>query len=151
MTEMTVSSDVAAPVQRVWAIITDLEGTADTITAITAVERLDDGDGFGVGTRWRETRTMFGREATEEMEVTAIELKSSYTVEADARGAHYRSTVSVEPRGDGTRLSMTFGAEPTGTMSKVMAATIGKLFEGSMRKALQQDLTEIAAAAEQAG
>lgn len=149
MAEMFVSVDVAAPVARVWAVVCDLEAASDIITAITRVERLDDGEGFGVGTRWRETRTMFGREATEVMEVTTIEPERSYTVEADARGAHYRTIVGIEPHGERTRLSMTFGAEPTGSVSKVMAATIGKLFERSTRKALQQDLTDIAAAAEQ--
>ena len=91
---------------------------------------------------------MFGREATEVMEVTHIEPGASYTVEAEAKGAHYRSTLRVDGAGEGSRLSMTFAAEPSSTGSRLMAATIGKLFEGSTRKALQQDLTDIAAAAE---
>ena len=45
-------------------------------------------------------------------------------------------------------ITMTFGAEPTGTVSKVFAGTIGKLFEGGTRKALVRDLDDIAVVAE---
>ena len=148
MRELTVSQEVAADPESVWAIITDLDGFERTISAIEEIERLDGGDGFGVGTRWRETRKMFGRTATEEMEVTSIDDGRSYVTEADSHGAHYRTIMSVEPSGsDGSRLSTTFGAEPHGLVTKVAAATVGRLFERATRKALEQDLAEIAAAA----
>ncbi len=148
MRELTVSQEVAADPEAVWAIITDLDGFERTISAIEEIERLDGGDGFGVGTRWRETRKMFGRTATEEMEVTSIDDGRSYVTEADSHGAHYRTVMSVEPSGsDGSRLSTTFGAEPQGLVTKVVAATVGRLFERATRKALEQDLAEIAAAA----
>ena len=150
MAGISVERAVAAPPSVVWGIITDLDRSAGVIASITAIERIDEGTGFGVGTRWRETRTLFGRQATEVLEVTAIEDGRSYTVEADSRGAHYRSVLSVEPDGAGSRLSMSFEAEPSGTVAKLMAATIGRLFEGSTRKALKQDLDDIAAAAEAA-
>jgi carbon monoxide dehydrogenase subunit G len=150
MAGTSVERAVAAPPALVWEIITDLDRSAATIRSISSLERLDGGSGFGVGTRWRETRTMFGRQATEELVVSAIDEGRSYTVEADPRGAHYRSTLSVAPDGAGARLTMTFAAEPSGSLAKVFAATIGRLFEGSTRKALQQDLDDIAAAAEAA-
>jgi len=135
----------------VWALVTDLEGSEQIISGITRIERLDAGPGFGIGTRWRETRVLFGREAVEEMEVTAIEPERSYTVEADGRGAHYRSVLTVEPSGEGTVLSMTFGGEPIGLAARIMAATAGRLFEGATRKAFERDLADIAAAAESKG
>jgi carbon monoxide dehydrogenase subunit G len=149
MRELTVTQDVDAGPESVWAIITDLDAFERTISAIEKVERLDDGTGFGVGTRWRETRTMFGRTATEEMEVTSIDDNRSYVTEANSHGAHYRTVMTVEPVASGkSRLSTTFGAEPHGMVTKVVAATIGRLFERSTRKALEQDLAEIAAAAQ---
>jgi carbon monoxide dehydrogenase subunit G len=149
MPGISVSRDVAAPPARVWDIVTDLDRSADVISGIDSVERLDGGGAFGVGTRWRETRTMFGRQATEGMSVTAMEPGRSYTVEADSRGAHYRSTVGVEPRGaDASRLSMTFAGEPSGAVAKVLAATVGRVFDRATRKALARDLDDIAAAAE---
>ncbi len=147
-TEIICERDVAAPAERVWDMITDLDGAAEVISGIDAVERLDSGEAFAVGTRWRETRTLFGRQATEEMEVTAIAPGRSYTVESRSRGMHYRSTMSVDPVAEGrSRLSMTFAGEPAGAVSKMLAATIGRLFVGATRRALQQDLDDIAEAA----
>ncbi len=120
MREIKLTRTVAAPPQRLWEVVTDLDSVSRHISGISRIERLDGGNGFEVGTRWRETRTMFGREATEEMEVTGLEPGRSYTVEADGRGA----------------------------LARVLAATIGRLFEGATRKALQRDLDEMAAAAE---
>lgn len=133
----------------VWAVLVDLEGSVDTLSAITKIERLDDGDDFGVGTRWVETRVMFGKEATEEMVVTAVDEGHSYTVEAESRGSHYTSVMSVEPAADGgSTVRMTFGAEQEGVVGKVLAQTLGRAFAGATRKAIQQDLVEIGAAAE---
>ena len=147
MTVMKVERDVAAPAETVWAICTDLERTVDVISAITALDRTDGGSGFGVGTAWRETRVMFGREATESMVVTGIDEGRSYIVESTSRGVRYKSVMLVEPTADGCRLVWEFGAEPLTTSAKLMSV-VGKLFEGSTRKALMADLDDIAAAAE---
>lgn len=148
MSEMKLSRDVAADAGTVWRLVIDLDRAPEVISGIQRVERLDGGD-FGVGTRWRETRVMLGREATEELEVTAMSPGRSYTVEADSRGVHYRSTMSVVPLGaDRSRLEMTFADQPRGPGAKVLGATIGRLFEAQTRKALQRDLDDLAAAAE---
>ena len=147
MSVMTVQRDVAAPAEKVWAICTDLDGTKEVISAITALERTDGGSGFGVGTAWRETRVMFGREATESMAVTQVDEGRSYVVESLSRGVLYRSVMRVEPKGDGCTLSWEFGAEAQSTSAKLMSL-LGKLMEGSTRKALMADLDDIAAAAE---
>ena len=147
--EIALNRDVDAPAERVWQIITDLEGSERVVSGIGDVQILAGEDEFGVGTRWRETRTMFGKQATEEMEVTALAPGCSYDVEAESHGVRYLSTHTVEALGDGRcRLSMTFGAEPQGTMARVMAATMGRLFVGATKKALRRDLDDIAAAAE---
>jgi carbon monoxide dehydrogenase subunit G len=141
--------DTTADPADVWAVVTDLEGSVDTLSGVTAIERLDGSDGFEVGTRWRETRAMFGREASEELVVTAVEPGRSYTVAADNRGTHYTSVLSVEPTDAGARIRMTFGAEQAGRLGRLMARTVGRAFESATRKALEQDLADIAAAAEE--
>ena len=152
MNEMRLGRDVNASASRLWETVTDLDRSPQVLSGVDSVERLDGGGGLRVGTRWRETRTMLGRQATEEMEVTHLSPGRSYTVQADSRGAHYESTVSVEPLNDHrSRLSMTFAAAPNGLIARAFATTIGRLFEGATRKALQKDLDDLAAAAEQSG
>ena len=53
----------------------------------------------------------------------------------------------VEPAEEGSRLSWEFGAEPQSTSAKLMSV-VGRLFEGQTKKALLQDLDDIARAAE---
>ena len=146
--ELAVSQDSVASPDNVWRVLTDLDNAAATIAAIEKIERLDGGSGFAVGTSWRETRTMFGRTATEDMTVTELDPGRSYTTEARSHGAFYRSTLLVEPIEGGSRITMAFGAEPKSAFARFFAVTIGRLFDSYTRKALAKDLTDIAAAAE---
>ena len=140
---------VTAPASVVWSIMIDLDGSATTISAIQSIEILSEATEFGVGTRWRETRTMFGKQATETMWISEVEPGTSYVARAESNGAKYTTLMKVvDTASDSSEVSMDFSAEPTGTMSKLMGATVGKLFEGATRKALAQDLDDIAAAAE---
>ena len=150
MQDVEVRRHVAAPAQRVWDVATDLAGAPRVVRAIDAVEVLTPGP-FGVGTRWRETRTMMGRSATEEMTVTAVDPQRSYRVEAASRGAHYVSTFAFTPSADGgTDVTTTFGGRPTSTLARVLGAVTAPLARRAVTKALAQDLDDIAVAAERA-
>ncbi|HBX76386.1 MAG TPA: carbon monoxide dehydrogenase, partial [Acidimicrobiaceae bacterium] len=59
----SVSRDIRASSETVWNLLVDMDSWVEVIQAIEVVERLDAVPGFGVGTRWRETRTMFGKKA----------------------------------------------------------------------------------------
>jgi carbon monoxide dehydrogenase subunit G len=146
--ELQVSREIAASSEQVWALITDLDGSPRLLSAVTGVERLD-GPAFGVGTGWRETRVMLGREATEEMEVTAVDEGRRYEVLADAGSTDYRSVMAVRPLGeDRCRLSMSFAAASSSVLGRLAAATVGRLFQKATRKMLEQDLADIATTAE---
>jgi uncharacterized membrane protein len=150
MQDVEVRRHVTAPVQRVWDVATDLAGSPEVVRGIDAVEVLTPGP-FGVGTRWRETRTMMGRSATEEMTVTAVEPQRSYRVEAASRGAHYVSTFAFTPSADGgTDVTVTFGGRPTSTVARVLGAVTAPLGRRAVTRALEQDLHDIAVAAERA-
>ena len=139
---------VAAPVERVWELATDLAGAPGVVRGIEAVEVLTPGP-FGVGTRWRETRRVFGRSATEEMTVTAVEPHRSYTTEASGPGVRYVSGFAFAPTADGgTEVTATFGAEPTTTVSRVLGTLTAPLGRRAIAKALEQDVDDIATAAE---
>lgn len=140
---------VKASPEKVFAVATDFANAASRIKGIKKLEVLTQGP-VGLGTRFRETRVMFGKEASETMEVTAFDPPRSYTLSAASHGCSYLSTVSVAPEGAGSRLSMTFAGTPLTVGAKVMSALMGWMIVGSCRKAMQQDLADIGAAAESA-
>lgn len=146
--KLEATREIAAPPEIVWQIVTNIANSSNVISGIESVEVLEGLD-FGVGTRWRETRIMFGRAATEEMTVTAVDPGRSYTTEAGNRGAQYLSVLTVERVSEvASRLTMTFSAEATTLPSRILTATIGKLLIGATRKALEADLADLASAAE---
>jgi hypothetical protein len=89
---------IEAPIEKVWVLATDIGRWPEATSGVERVELLTDGD-FGESTRWRETRQMFGREATEEMSVSAVDPGRCYTVEAENHGVRYVSTFSFTATG----------------------------------------------------
>jgi hypothetical protein len=150
MSSLNVTQNIAADSGVVWSIVVGMDRWVETIEAIEMVERLDDGAEFGLGTKWRETRTMFGKKATEEMEISEFEAGVRYATVAESHGSKYYSEMRVDPTEAGCRLSMNFRGEPQTLLTKIADATVGRLFMGATRKALAKDLADIAAAAEQA-
>lgn len=148
-TSVVVERRVDASPGRVWESITDLRDMPRVLSGVERVEVLTEG-GFGVGTRWRETRRMLGKEATEVMTVTECEPPDRYVTVADSHGMHYVSEITLTPDGTGaTTLRMRFSARPVrgrrpGFLAKLMARFGAK----AVAKALTKDLTEIANAVE---
>lgn len=144
---ITVSEKINAPRERVWDLITDSDSWVEMISGIKSVEVLEKPSNGVVGLKWREKREMFGKEATETMWVTAAEPGHWYETNALNHGMAYTSRLSVAELGDGTTLTMTFDAKPTTFAAKLMMP-ISMMFNGAVRKALQKDLSDIRAAAE---
>ncbi|WP_062461100.1 SRPBCC family protein [Demequina soli] len=142
---------IGASVERVWEILTDLDYATEVLPSIVALERLE-GDGYAVGVRWRETRKMWGREETEEMVVTVADAPVATTIRAESRGTEYVTVYTLEPAGDGTRLVCDFTAETPspGPAQRLGWLLFGKAGMRATRKALEDDLAHIAAAAEAA-
>ncbi|MGW6910498.1 SRPBCC family protein [Streptomyces sp. NPDC054940] len=139
---------VAAGQGPVWEALTDLRGMERVLSGVTKVEVLTDG-AFGVGTRWRETRRMFGKEATEEMWVTACDPPERYVVEAESHGTRYISEWVLRADGPSvTTVGMTFTAVPSGGVTGLLAKILGGLGARAVRKAIAKDLDEVAAAVE---
>lgn len=145
--QLALEETIQAPQRIVWQILTDLEGAPRVIEAIKSVELLTSG-AFGKGTRFRETRVMFGREAVEEMEVTRFEAPRTYTVEANSCGAHFASTYTLREVGGATQLRLEIVTRPTTLLAKLMTP-LGLLMTGTMKKAIAKDNADIKRAAEQ--
>jgi carbon monoxide dehydrogenase subunit G len=146
---LTLERSIAAPPEVVWRVLTDLEAAPETLSGVARVERLA-GAGYTIGTRWRETRTMMGREETEEMEVVGIDDGRSTMIAAEARGMAYRTEFALDPTPEGTLLRMRFSGslQSPSWVQRVVARLTARLGVAMTRKMMQQDLDDIARAAE---
>ena len=139
MAEITVSTQVSAPLERVFEVYTEIDKAAERIPVIIALEVLSEGP-FGEGTRWRETRVMFKKEATEEMWVTGFDPPKSYTVEAESHGMRYSTLFSFTPEGDGTKVTWAFSGTALTLGTKIMSPIFNLLLKGTMKKCMLRDL-----------
>ncbi|MBL8857327.1 MAG: SRPBCC family protein [Planctomycetes bacterium] len=146
MLKLKCSRQVAAPPARVFQLATDLRNAPGRVKAIKKMEVLTDGP-IGKGTRFRETRVMFGKEATEVMEIVTFDPPRGYVVEATSHGCHYRTEFRVTPAGEGTEFEMLFEGRPLTFMARVMG-TLMKPLSRMMVKQCLKDLDDIADAAE---
>lgn len=129
---------IPAPVEDVFRRSTDFAGAPATMRGIQAVELLTPGP-VGLGTRFRETRVMLGKQATEEMEVTAFDPPRSYVLGAENHGMRYRTELAMEPQRGGTRLTLRFEAVPTTLVARVLSLLmrpLARMAMGEMRKDL---------------
>lgn len=149
MASAKVEKIIKAPVERVFELATDLRNAPGRISRILKMEVLTEGP-VGTGTRFRETRKIFGKEHTEEMEITEFESPARYVVKAESAGCLYRTEFLFSPEGDGTKLVMSFEATPVTLAAKLMAPMM-KSMMGSVVKECDQDLEDIKTAAESSG
>ena len=151
MKTMTIDTMIEATPDTVWAFVGDPASWPETMSAITRVEVLTDGE-VGVGTRFAETRVMFGREATEEMTIAAYEPPHRMLFQAESGGTKYESVMRLEPaEGGRTRAVFEFTASPQALSARVLGAVFAPLMKGSLCKAIEGDLADIKAACEGEG
>ncbi len=146
--KIEVQTDIAGSKEDVWRVITDIDGCADTIRGIEKIEILERPDSGLVGLKWRETRKMFGKIATEIMWITDVKEHEYYQTRAESHGSVYVSTLSIAERDSGVTLTMRFGATPQTLASKIMSATLGRMFKGATVKAVREDLHDVKVAVE---
>lgn len=146
--KITDSITINTPVEKVFETFTSLDKATERVEGITNIEILDGPAIMQVGTKWRETRVMFGKEATEVMWVTELTLNQSYTVEASSHGAKYITTYTFTSNGDSTDVQFSFEGTPLNTSARIMSI-VSKLFIGATKKALRKDLEDLKRAAEQ--
>lgn len=144
MPTCTLIKQVGAPPERVFAFLADMNNWAKSISAIKKIEVLTPGP-VGKGTRFKETRVMFGKEATETMEITEWDPPRGHTIEADSCGARFISTISIERSGGGSTITMHTRTVAQTFLAKLFAP-LGYLMMGMMKKAMQKDLDDLAEA-----
>ncbi|MGE0479682.1 MAG: SRPBCC family protein [Phycisphaerae bacterium] len=144
MARFQMSQQIAAPVDETFRVFTDFRNAAGRVRGITALEVLTDGP-IGVGTRFRETRVIMNRTATETMEVTRFEPNKLYSVGCDSCGARYDSTFRFTPQAGGTRVDFEMEARGTTWFAKLMSALMGWMVRGMIEKCFRQDIDDLKA------
>lgn len=150
--ELTVKRVILASRKRVWSALTDLGAAPEIFRSVTRVEVLD-GQRFAKGTRWRETRRVFGKEETQTYEVSDSQPPRSTTVTSRSGGVDYRKVYTLEKTDEGTLLTLCFGAShPDPNLLQRLTATLfGQVGAAVTTRQLTQDLADVAARAEQDG
>jgi len=146
--EVATSVVIHAPRPVVWKRITDIEHATQTIRGIEKVEILERPASGLVGLKWKETRTMFGKTATEIMWITDAVEPEFYKTRAESHGAIYVSSLELAEKAGGTELTMRFSGEAVTTSARLMWILMGWMFKGATRKACAKDLGDIKAAVE---
>jgi uncharacterized protein YndB with AHSA1/START domain len=141
MATVRVSNQFAVPIERVFRYFSDVEHAPAHVSGIRKIEMLTPGP-FGLGTRWRETREVFGVPDSAEMEVTSFERNRTYTITHHKAGVRIDTLFWFEPSKDGTTVSVEFELDTAG-LPPGMLAPLNWAIEGKVRSVLGQDLADM--------
>ncbi len=146
MAQFTLTKRIAAPPAAVFAVVADVERMPTRIPEIKTVEMLTPGL-IGVGTKFKETRIMFGKEASETFEVVEYDPGRRLTLAAVSCGAEYRCEHRFVPDVGGTVLELEVRTRALTLFAKLITP-LGWLMAGVMKKAMAKDLDAVARAVE---
>jgi carbon monoxide dehydrogenase subunit G len=140
MSKVTVVSDIAAPVEKVFQHFTDIEHGAANVSGIKKIEMLTTG-GFELGARWRETREVLGPSDSAEMEVTSFERNRTYTITHHKGGVRIDTTFRFETLADRTKVSIEFELDTAG-LPPGFLAPLNWAIAGKVRDVIGHDLAD---------
>ena len=140
--KITSNIQIKAPIEKVFNVFSDLTTIGDRVKGINKLEVLEGSPQMTMGTKWKETRTMMGKEATEIMWVSEITPPNNYVVEAASHGTEYRSVYTFESDGGATNVTVEFSGKPISITAKLMNITT-ILFANSLKKMLLQDMKDL--------
>ncbi|MBO6575084.1 MAG: SRPBCC family protein [Rhodothermales bacterium] len=135
MASVTTSCHIQADPDAVFAVIGNCNRFAEAVPDITGIEVLSDVTS-GVGLRFRETRTMNGREADTVLEVTEYEPPNHIRIVADSHGTVWDSVFTVTPQNGGSELTLVMDARPHKLLSRLLVPFTMRMIGGALEKDL---------------
>jgi hypothetical protein len=141
--KIAIDIDIKAPKEKVWKVITDIENSGKIISGIDKIEILNKPKDTMIGLKWKETRTIFGKSATETMWITEALGNTYYKTRAESNGAIYRTILKLSEKENSTLLTMEFSSEAISMKGKIMAFIFGRMLSKSMKKLVEKDLIDI--------
>lgn len=128
------------PGEKVYKALLDLDAAKNWMQGFVGIHRLDDGP-MKVGSQWKETRKMFGKEATEHFEVVELNEPNKIVLRCDGtKGTtgkgEFVFTYRLTSLDDHTEI--TLDGEINGLTG--LTKLFGKMMAGSFKKACAKDL-----------
>ena len=143
--KVTCSIEINAPAKKVYDIFMDIEKLPERVDQITKVEIIYSEK----APHWIETRTIFGKEATEEMWTTEKTVGKSWTVEAESHGTHYITNHMLSESEGVTTMTLEFSGQAQSLGAKLMTP-LAAIMSRSVKKMLMADMQALKEAAEAA-
>ena len=140
MPTTTVTRTIDAAHERVFEAVADIENLPKVVPEVVEIELLSDG-APGVGTRFRETRTMKGRRVVTELEITEFIVNERVRMVADSHGTVWDSVFTVRGIGGRTELSLSMDARA----HKLLPKLLNPLIKGMVKKGLERYLDAVKA------
>ena len=135
MPRTIVTRTINARPEIVFQTVTDISRFSQAIPHITKVEFLSETK-IGVGTRFRETRLMNGKEAATDLEVTEYVEYDHVRIISDTHGTVWDTLFTVKPVEAGAELVMVMEARAHKFLPRIM----NPLVLGFIKKAIEADM-----------
>jgi len=132
---ITIERTIAAPAEKIFKTVAHIDEYSQAVPCITSFEFLSE-QHAGVGTRFRETRSMKGKRTTGEFEVTEYEPHGRVRIVTDSHGAVWDTVFQLQSSGDTTKLSMVMDARA----HKLLPKLLNPLLKGVIAKAVAEDM-----------
>jgi carbon monoxide dehydrogenase subunit G len=135
-----VKKSIQVPIQKAYTGLLDLDAAKHWMQGLVRMERLDDGP-MKIGSQWKETRKMYGKEASEHFEVVELHEPDKIVLRCDGtKGTtgkgEFVFTYKLSSSGDQTDIIL-YG-EINGLTG--LAKFFGKMMAGTFKKACEKDL-----------
>lgn len=140
MNKIIITRDIDAPIANVFDTVAHIEEFAKAIPHVVKVELLSDKQ-KGLGTRFRETRLLKGKELSSEFEVKEYVENEHVRLLTDSHGIVWDTKFSVEVIGRITLLKMAMQITAYKFFPKIKTL----LFKGGLTKAIGKDMDSIKA------
>ena len=146
MTRIVVTQKITAPIGVVFNAFADIRQIPIVLPHVITQEFLSDIKS-GIGTRFRETRLMNGKESITELEVTEYVENDHVRMVADSHGTVWDTIVCMNQEKERVALTITMDAKAYKLLPKLMYPFI----KGMIKKAMVKDLDLVKSYCEKSG
>ena len=137
---------IPAKKEQVWRVISDIRHAQQHISAIKRLVIIEQPKEGLKGLKWQETRTIFGKDATEIMWIIESQTNLYYKTKAQKHGCDYYSEMKIVEGTEQCELVMGFTGVPQSLLAKIMGKLMSRLMTEQLNKTMQADLEDIKSA-----